>query len=66
MLAMVEEISDPAELVYWIFLEKPIFERYRRGTTWTTARPGCLEFFYGTTTGICIISNDIAVTCNIN
>lgn len=67
MLAQVEEIgSDPADLVYWIFLEKGIFERYRNGTTWTTARPGRLELVYGTTTGICIISNHIAVTCNIN
>jgi len=67
MQAMEEERgSHPADLVYWIFLGKEIFERYRRGTTWITARPGRLEFVYGTMTGICIISNHITVTCNFN
>jgi hypothetical protein len=42
MLALVKEIGYWAELVYWIFLEKEIFERYRRDTTWMTARPGRL------------------------
>jgi len=61
MVAQVEEIG--AELIYWIFL-KGNFERYRGG--WIAARPpGCLELVYRITTGICIISNHITLTCNI-
>jgi hypothetical protein len=34
MLALVEEIgSHPVDLAYWIFLEKGIFERCKKGTT---------------------------------